>query len=81
MVACVCVRVLGIDGVLSPCHHGDKRSLTARGERLTAFISIILTYISVCERVYACVFVCVYVEGLGKGITLESKINQCHVVS
>ena len=55
---CVCVGVLGIDGVLSPCHHGDKRSLTVRGERVTAFISIILTYNSVCERVCVCVRVC-----------------------
>lgn len=24
----VCVTGFGIDGALSPCHHGDKRSLT-----------------------------------------------------
>lgn len=26
----VCVTGFGIDGALSPCHHGDKRSLTAQ---------------------------------------------------
>lgn len=72
---CVFTKVSGLDGALSPCHHGDKRSPTAWEKEWQ------LLYQSrwlITDRV--CVQVCLSVKGVGKGIRLESKINQCHVV-